>query len=121
MIQKQENRNPCTDQAHSEPKTKRRRRLVALTSSASALEKVNALAEGRGQQIMKTALEVRQPRTENKNGLPDIWKVRGDCRCLFRAVDRAIRDPSNKHDRDVRGEATSEEQRSRELICADDL
>mmetsp|Transcript_40791 Transcript_40791/g.74520 ORF Transcript_40791/g.74520 Transcript_40791/m.74520 type:complete len:570 (-) Transcript_40791:195-1904(-) len=52
---------------------------------------------------------------------PEIWKVYGDCRCLFRAVCRACDDPDNQIDRDAQGVPCAEKPRRRELIRADDL
>lgn len=61
-----------------------------------------------------------QPR-RNAVRLPDTWKVRGDCRCLFRAVHRACHDPKNDIARDGRGEPFNESARSSEREAADKL
>eukprot|EP00927_Polykrikos_kofoidii_P066596 TRINITY_DN62167_c0_g1_i1.p1 TRINITY_DN62167_c0_g1~~TRINITY_DN62167_c0_g1_i1.p1 ORF type:complete len:485 (+),score=78.16 TRINITY_DN62167_c0_g1_i1:75-1529(+) len=52
---------------------------------------------------------------------PDVWKVRGDCRCLFRAVCRACEDPGNVVERDALGEPLSPHLRERERDSADEL
>ncbi|CAE7257763.1 ephA [Symbiodinium microadriaticum] len=50
------------------------------------------------------------------------WRVRGDCRCLFRAVMRAFSlDPLNRKQRDHLGEPIDEAERVREREYADKL
>eukprot|EP00929_Paragymnodinium_shiwhaense_P053431 TRINITY_DN26738_c0_g1_i1.p1 TRINITY_DN26738_c0_g1~~TRINITY_DN26738_c0_g1_i1.p1 ORF type:complete len:564 (-),score=162.57 TRINITY_DN26738_c0_g1_i1:630-2249(-) len=53
--------------------------------------------------------------------IPELWKVCGDCRCLFRAVCRARDDPNNKIDRNIRGEPLNERAKLREQTRADEL
>ncbi|CAJ1386904.1 unnamed protein product [Effrenium voratum] len=51
-----------------------------------------------------------------------IWKVLGDCRCLFRAVARArYLDHHNRLPRDILGEPLDEAQRTKERETADKL
>merc|ERR1712137_881082 len=52
---------------------------------------------------------------------PDIWKVYGDCRCLFRALCRACDDPQNNIRRDAKGQPIEDRPRIREQTRADDL
>eukprot|EP00746_Dinoflagellata_sp_MGD_P124651 gnl/MRDRNA2_/MRDRNA2_59261_c0_seq1.p1 gnl/MRDRNA2_/MRDRNA2_59261_c0~~gnl/MRDRNA2_/MRDRNA2_59261_c0_seq1.p1 ORF type:complete len:552 (+),score=132.67 gnl/MRDRNA2_/MRDRNA2_59261_c0_seq1:144-1658(+) len=55
------------------------------------------------------------------NDMPKLWKVLGDCRCLFRAVCRAREDPWNKVARSVKGEPLNAEQKLHERLQADVL
>eukprot|EP00930_Biecheleria_cincta_P097028 TRINITY_DN88775_c0_g1_i1.p1 TRINITY_DN88775_c0_g1~~TRINITY_DN88775_c0_g1_i1.p1 ORF type:complete len:666 (+),score=111.86 TRINITY_DN88775_c0_g1_i1:43-1998(+) len=58
---------------------------------------------------------------DSSSALPRIFRVLGDCRCLFRAVWRAIHDPWHQVARDPKGEPTSEAARLQEQEGADQL
>lgn len=50
----------------------------------------------------------------------EIWRVLGDCRCLFRAVVRSrFLDPCNKIQRDLKGNPLEEKQRIKECQYAE--
>jgi len=53
--------------------------------------------------------------------IPEIWKAKGDCRCLFRSIYRAVFDPHNKIQRDFCGEPQAEAARNSEREGADKI
>lgn len=102
-------------------------RRMVLPSGASRVERSTASQPPAKQprlqpqpQAQPQAVQPEQPLAESEaphveeSPPVEVWKVLGDCRCLFRAVMRGLEDPCNRVPRDASGEALDEKQRLHE-------
>lgn len=76
-----------------------------------------------GAKVPTAGQEVQTPSVQDTGSiLPEIWRVLGDCRCLFRAVVRSrLLDPCNEIERSNRGEPLEQSHRVKEREAADKL
>eukprot|EP00434_Breviolum_minutum_P000946 symbB.v1.2.000832.t2/scaffold37.1/size397765/4 len=76
-----------------------------------------------GAKVPTAGQEVQTPSVQSTGSIfPEIWRVLGDCRCLFRAVVRSrLLDPCNEIERSNRGEPLEQSHRVKEREAADEL
>eukprot|EP00747_Dinoflagellata_sp_TGD_P198779 gnl/TRDRNA2_/TRDRNA2_71874_c1_seq1.p1 gnl/TRDRNA2_/TRDRNA2_71874_c1~~gnl/TRDRNA2_/TRDRNA2_71874_c1_seq1.p1 ORF type:complete len:252 (+),score=46.48 gnl/TRDRNA2_/TRDRNA2_71874_c1_seq1:88-756(+) len=91
-----------------------------LTWGAEALTEPGWISESAQRELVPLP-DFSPKRSTEPVILPSIWRVLGDCRCLFRAVCRACDDENNDVKRDSQGEPVADSMRVTERKRADDL
>ncbi|CAE7786346.1 unnamed protein product [Symbiodinium necroappetens] len=98
----------ATNGANSEPSAEKPQ-LQPVAEATGKNEAPAAQDQAKDQELVRRKISIS-------------WRVRGDCRCLFRAVMRAFSlDPLNRKQRDHLGEPIDEAERVREREYADKL
>ncbi|CAE7041303.1 ephA [Symbiodinium sp. CCMP2456] len=94
----------------------------AKTEPSDEKPQLQPVAEGTGKSDAPAAQDQANDQELVRRKISISWRVRGDCRCLFRAVMRAYTlDPLNRKQRDHLGEPVDEAERVQEREYADKL